>query len=235
MRDETYPISKTFPFIVQKVDPFADLSQDEISHIERIWEEELRLQKGHLFNGQLFSVIEINERQLIGRFVPYKLYIAQLRLPALKKKLQIFPMSITGLTQLDQRILIGKRSKYVTQYPGCFELVPSGGVDDHSVQNGKINLVKQFQIELQEEAGIGSEYIETIDLKAIKYNATEQIYEVCADIKIKSEFAEIVKFISHEHEELNWVPIKQMEAFMALNQHHFVPFSWGLLLDYKLR
>lgn len=223
-------ISMDYPIRLQTTPAQFNLATEDYALIEEIWEKEALAQKNHLFNGRLFIALDVSNEGLIGQFIPYKLYIATLRSPYLKEKIKIHPVSITGITLSHNRILIGQRSKFVTQYPGRFELVPSGGIDQHSVEDGKINLIRQFRIELEEEAGIKEESIEKIELQALHFNPFEEIYEIFAKIEVNNSVQmEHVK--SHEHTELIWMSIEELKSFISFRNEEFVPFSLSLIKD----
>lgn len=212
--------------VINDGDPFSHLTTDEHVMIERIWEEEMQRRKGSLFNGRLFSAIDVNSERLLGRFIPYKLYLASIRNPDLQQILKIYPVSITGRTLYHEKILIGKRSIHVTQYPGFYELIPSGGVDDQSIENGKINLKLQYRIELEEEAGILQDNISNIEIKTLEYD--NNLYEICADIFLKKETD--VHFKSLEHDELHWIPLQNLRTFLDSHQNEVLPIFHKLCI-----
>lgn len=230
MNIESIPLTSDYSFLVIPEDPLLRLTKGELELIEKIWSEEEQREKRILFNGKLYSAIYVGPSRTVGRFVPYKFYIASLRAPELRERLAIYPVCITGRTFLNGSVLIGKRSMHVTQYPGCYELVPSGGIDDEAVQQGKINVFLQFQIELKEEACIVPEQIKHISLQSLEFDAGSSTYEVCADIHVNAPQMETPMYKSHEHEELQWIPINELSVFLNQHDADFVPFARKLLL-----
>src|SRR5262249_31068369 len=130
------------------------LSDVEQAAINTLWNEAQKQFGGRLFNGQLYSFVSLKNGVLTGNFVDYKFYIAQLRNPKFKTLFNISPVAISCICCCQNKILIGKRSAFVTEYPNCYELSPSGGIDPSAAINGKIDLIKQTLVELEEEAAI---------------------------------------------------------------------------------
>lgn len=229
MKNKSIPLFSNYSIRVHPHPSPFQLMPEEEDLVEEIWKKEMERQEGHLFNGQLFTALEVTPSLLIGQFIPYKLYIAQLREPKLRQKLSFYPVCITGYTTDGQSILIGKRASYVTQYPGFWELVPSGGIDMHSVQDNKIDLFLQFQIELREEAGIDLGEIERITPKVLEFDSLNRVYEICAEILIHPRPSKSAVYISKEHQELKWISRKNLLEFLAKCSKEFVPFSAKLL------
>lgn len=208
--------------------------------IENIWRHEFEKSEGKLFNGKLLSFVSLSHEKLIGEFVDFKFFLAQIIEPKLKPILQIEPIGVSGLTFSQGKILCGCRSSHVTTYAHWDELVPSGGVDAQFISDGRIDLQKQLSIELEEEAGIAAEHILKISPLALIHDMTAGGYDICIAMELSGSAIESTLSFSPEYEILKWVP---KELLMALNEkggnghfrfskESFVPLSLYLIENY---
>jgi len=225
---QTIEINSNF---VIKVRPYArgfELSDHEKILIENIW----RYEESHhpkLFNGQFLNVISVDAQKMEGEFVDYKYYIAQLRDPSFRQVLDIKPLSVSGITSSGNKILVGQRSKHVTECPEFYELVPSGGFDPTSVRDGHIDILKQFQTELWEESGISASEVKDFNLLKLVYDPDNRNYEICAKLHINYTILREELQPSEEYAKLMWISKEEMGNFINKNKSQFVPFSLYLL------
>lgn len=206
------------------------LSDDKASLIERIWQSELKANP-FLFNGQLFSAQAYDKNKLTGAFVPFKYFIAQVRKSTLKSALKIRPVGISGLTLLGDNVMIGKRAPFVTQYPNCYELAPSGSVDDECVVDHEIDLQALVKKELLEEVGIEAKRVKSIRFFILAHDKKTDLIDLCALIKVQSF---VLQSRSGEYSQLMTIPKSELSYFVAQNKMHFVPLSLLLLQIKKL-
>lgn len=226
---QTTPISDYFTVVADLSSGDLELSDRVKRLIEDIWERESVIRKGELFNGRLLSFVALENERLLGRFVEYKHYIAQLAEPSLKSILQIEPISISGICIAEGKFLVGKRSEMLTQYPGFYELVPSGGIEPSSVLEGRVNIAKQYQNELLEETGIEKTLIRQILPFALVHDLRKEAYEICASIKLEGEVLNISYMEGSEYSQLLWKSKMQLKKFIRENEEKFVPFSLHLV------
>lgn len=205
------------------------LSLETLAHIEELWKNEIIRTKGKVFNGQLLSADDFDGIVLKGHFVEYKHYLAQARDPTLRDQLQIKPICVSGYTSAQEEILFGRRSEHVTDYQGFLELVPSGGIDSLAVKQDGIDIHKQFQIELLEEAGIEASLILHIT-PIFLIRCTEVCsYEICAKIELEPSCRELLVERDEEYKELIWVPRTALQEFVEKHRSHIVPLSLQIL------
>jgi 8-oxo-dGTP pyrophosphatase MutT (NUDIX family) len=213
------------------------LSDYEKAHIERLWQEELAARPSQLFNGQLLNFVSFEEERMVGEFIDYKFYLAQLRDPLMQPLLQIAPICISGMTLSGEKLLIGRRAHGVSQYPDAFEAVPSGGIDPHAQRDHQIDLLDQFERELWEETGISVTEIKRIRPFLIAHDLSTQLYEICAQIDVNYTVVSEERSPTEEYQEFIWVPRMELKAFIQKHESEFVPFSLYLLrylLSHKL-
>lgn len=224
---DAFTIKNKFEVEVIEAKKTVQLSDSDLSLVEKIWQNEQK--KRRLFDGELLNAHSYDQNRLEGAFIPYKLFIAQLAEPSLKSTLKIVPVSVSGLTLLGKNVIIGKRSSNVTQFPGFYELAPSGGVGRDFIQENRIDIRKQFQQELEEEIGIPAKKVKGFKLFALVHDHQLDLIDICAEIKVKPS---ALQTISREYSQIMTIPCEELPAFLEQNKEQFVPLSLLLL---KLR
>jgi hypothetical protein len=124
------------------------------SRVMEIWRDEKKRKGDSLFNAKLFSISHFSSSRIEGCFVDYSSFIAQRRQPSLYEFLRVRPLAIAGLVHCRGGVVFGHRAATVEMDAGCWELVPSGGVDETAVDEGNINIEAQLRSELLEEVGL---------------------------------------------------------------------------------
>ncbi|MCP2000805.1 NUDIX domain-containing protein [Nitrobacter winogradskyi] len=125
--------------------------------MNEIWQREKQLRSHELYNGQLFSIDHCDARTIVGWISEYRYFLAQRREPSLHAALKIKPLAVTGILSCPDGVLFGRRSDRSEMDAGCWELVPSGGVDDTAVGSaGRVSIERSVLTELEEETGIGA-------------------------------------------------------------------------------
>ena len=133
------------------------IGPDIEARVEEIWQREKELRSHDLYNGRLFSVDHCNAKTIVGWISEYRYFLAQRREPSLHAALKIKPLAVTGILSCSDGVLFGRRSGRSEMDAGCWELVPSGGVDEAAVgPAGQVSLERCMLIELEEETGIGA-------------------------------------------------------------------------------
>jgi hypothetical protein len=133
------------------------IGPDIEARVDEIWQREKELRSHDLHNGRLFSVDYCDAKTIVGWLSEYRYFLAQRREPSLHAALRIKPLAVTGILSCSDGVLFGRRSGRSEMDAGCWELVPSGGVDDAAVGSaGQVSLERCILIELEEETGIGA-------------------------------------------------------------------------------
>lgn len=212
------------------------LSDTDQMLVNEIWEEAKHLRMGNLFNGKLLNFLSFQpeENYVSGEFVEYKYYMAQLKNEYLKSILNIHPISISCLCSCKEFYLLGKRGLYVTDYPGCYEFVPSGGIDPINVHQGHVDLIGQLKMELMEETGLSEEMIENCSPMAFVQDSATGIYEICLSIELKSKARRDFLARSKEYDQLEWISRQKMTSLVSNYKSTFVPFSLFLFKNYLM-
>jgi isopentenyldiphosphate isomerase len=229
MAYQTLDIGSEFKIKVLSEARGFDLSDYEKSDIDALWKSEQSTRASKIFHGQILNFISLEGNELIGEFVDYKFFLAQILDPTLKEHLQIKPVSISGLTLSGEKVLLGKRTPRVTQYKNFYETVPSGGIDSRVVSEGHVDLLRQYELELWEETGISVTEIKSIRPFLIVYDSQEDAYEICSEIQVNYSIVNEEMPSTEEYEDFKWLTKYDLRDFVDKNSQEFVPLSLYLL------
>lgn len=230
---QTFKLTPNFRVEVAPSTRGFTLSDYEKARVEMLWLEEVAARPSTTFNGQILNFISLEGERLLGEFVDYKFYFAQLKDPLLKTSLQIDPIAISGLTLSGNKVLFGRRSQKVMQFRGLYEAVPSGGIDPHALRGQFIDLKEQFQRELWEETGISVTEVKNIQPFLLVHDSTTDTYEICAAIEVNYPVVYEERKPTAEYEEFVWVPKSEIKSFATKHSAEFLPFSLFLLKNWR--
>ena len=188
--------------------------------IATIWTKEKAERGSRLFNGQLFSIEEISTGSVIGCFVEYRFFLAQLRRPELFYELKVQPLAVTGLLQNSEGLFFGLRSSTSALQPDRWELVPAGGIDSgRTSEAGDIEPDGQLLAELGEELGLNPSDVRSPRLLGFCEEPELHIFDLVFDIETTLETKTIVSahaaLRNPEHAEIRCVAWKDVEGFIA--------------------
>jgi 8-oxo-dGTP pyrophosphatase MutT (NUDIX family) len=222
------PIGGDLRILVSGGEP--PMSDELLQRIERLWHEERR-EHPNRFDGTLLSFAGRSVEGVLGRFVPYRFYLAKRRDAALP--LKITPLAVTGALLCDGRIAFARRAEGTTQYPGRLELVPSGGIDADTLRaDGSIDHRAQLIRELTEETGIPASAIIRFETIALLHDRVDDVIDVASLIEVEASAGAVAEATlrdgTAEYRSLRWVPLTDLGAF--LEQHHaeLIPSSRAL-------
>jgi len=221
-------LSPLFTVHVQEGVRKLNLPQECGKAVEQIWQEQLKISGGKLFNGQLLCFGSLQEDMLTGKFVDYKYYLAQHIMPSLQPVLQIEPIGVSSLTVAGGKILCGCRSRNVSTYPEYFELAPSGGIDSGFVKGGMIDLKGQLVSELFEETGIHQENVVSAEPFALVHDKLKGGYDICMKLQLKPEAQKKTLSKSHEYGSLSWKDKDELSKEIQTKKN-WVPLSVYLI------
>ena len=227
-----YQTIRLTPDFTIKAIPFArgfSLSDFEKKLVDRIWIEAQNETAARFYNGQILNFISLEENVLLGEFIDYKFYLAQLRDESLVHSLNIQPIAISGITTTANKVLVGQRSDHVTLYKNFYELVPSGTIDPECLDGDRVDFKKQFEKEVWEESAISVTDMRETNPFALIYDSNRKAYEICAEISVNYLVAKDNLSPSEEYQQLEWVPKTEIHKFAKKHRDIFVPFSLYLL------
>lgn len=207
-------------------------NQDTFSHetekwVNSIWDKEKRKRGDVLYEGKIFHALSYSSKKLVGCFIPYKYFFAQVCEPKLYHTLKIVPVSVSGLTMSRDHILIGKRASWVAQNSDRLELIPSGGIRPPEAEmDQKIHLKQQILAELSEEAHIPLSSVKSVQFFSLIKDLKNGAIELIAEISLKSKTCFST---SNEYNFVMTVPKSEIQAFAKAHLDDFVPLSLHIL------
>lgn len=227
-----FAINSKFFVDLEPSTSYSFLSEAKKSLIQTIWGQEQKKRDGKLHEGAILSAVSYDNMSLVGQFVPYKYYLAQRCDPSLKPDLKIVPVSICGMTLIGDEIIIAKRAPWVSQYPNCYELAPSGGVRPPGRDLDAVDLKVQLLDEMQEELGLDNAHVKSVKFFSLVYDKEEDAVELCAEIRLKP--SRLILSSTSEYSQVITIPCQELESFVKDHKEDFVPLSLLLLRLKKL-
>lgn len=207
-----------------------NLPENVQARVSEIWREELERRPG-LFDGLLFRLTEIlplvqGNLGLRGYYSPYSQFLARLRDPGIGY--DFMPLSVTGIVLAEGMILMAQRGN-MTQYPHCWECVPSGGLDPEVVGNGPaLDISAQLLVELQEETGIPSHWVDRVEPLGLIRNDESGVYCLAFALQLVSYRPALLSSAGGEYSGYEWVPVSRWENWVADKGEDIVPVSLAL-------
>jgi hypothetical protein len=119
--------------------------------VDAEWVRALR-RSPFLFDGPVLLADVIGENKLVLREANYRHVMALRADPALRRTLGLRPLAVSGVLSCREGVVLGQRGAEVSQDPGHWELVPSGGVTEPDLE-------AQILAELHEEIGLGADQV----------------------------------------------------------------------------
>lgn len=206
--------------------------------IEEVWEKTMEERGGKLFNGTLpnFVGLDKNGAEIVirGTFVEYKHFLAQRKRPDLN--LSIKPIGVSGIIILKEAdreyVIFAKRANDTTEYPGFFELVPSGTLSKECVKsNGFVDYKSKLLSEFEEETGLSQDCVRDIIGFAFVLDTHDNVYDVCCKIIINIEKDVVISKLSNskEYQSPVFIATDEITNFIKLNSGSIVPTSLALV------
>jgi HAD superfamily hydrolase (TIGR01509 family) len=142
--------------------------------MEQVWREEL-MRRPSLFNGKVTSyrshAVEDGQLRIQCFETDYKRVLAHLH----GFNMGVSPLGVSGLiVDSEGATLIGRRGD-VTEYPGWYELVPSGGLSGKTPE-------AQILEEFEEETGLTADLIHTITPFCLIHDKAHDVYDIGCEV-----------------------------------------------------
>jgi 8-oxo-dGTP pyrophosphatase MutT (NUDIX family) len=223
-------------FVVQK-ESERKLSPGIEKEIARIWDAEKQVSGARLFNGLLFSVQQLSADSVTGSLIEYRIFLAQLRRPELFSELRVQPLAVTGLLQNQEGLFFGLRNPGLAQQPGCWELIPAGGIDATTLTNdSRVQPHEQLLRELEEEVGLKQAEVIPPRLVCFSEDLDHHIFELVWELETtrdtKTVMAAQAALDHPEHAEIRCVPWRDLQQFLADDQRSIVSGNRDLLKNH---
>lgn len=210
------------------------LPSDLEAEVENLWQTEQQRRGKALFNGKIFSAVEITPDTIYGRIVEYRHLIAQRAKPELFDALKVRPVAVSGLFECADGVVFGRRSGTMTQDAGLWELCPSGGLDtSETAAGGNVDYSAQILTELQEEIGIGSNAVSEIRPFCLVDDLDSHVVDIGIALTSQLQADEVLSIhraaATKEYDELLIVPHDDIAQFVAAKRGELVGVSVSLL------
>lgn len=210
----------------------SDYTQAQINQVNDIWTAAQKT--ASLFNGKILCYVSHSNEgetlRVVGKICEYKYFYAAFHHPELN--LDIKPIGISGIIIDDaENTLLAKRQN-VSEYPGCFELMPSGSIsitDETNISGNATHLLKrQFIEEFTEETGLSHTLIRSIEPCCMIFDENHGVYDLCATLYVEGQLEQSLGQInSEEYSTIQLVP--KSELYDAKAQEKMAPTSVVLL------
>lgn len=179
------------------VDKKIELSEETSQKIDRIWSKAIELNP-QLFDGKCLVLDSFDQNIASVYEVSYRYFYAGYCNDEIRKILSLRFLAVTGFCLFNAKIIIGKRGKNVSQFPGKWEFVPSGGVSE-------IDFQSQLLQELEEELGIPCEHVKQVENYGILEDSTVGVFDILLTIELanvihlkKSPEVDEIKMLSYD-------------------------------------
>lgn len=212
---------------------FPPLSADLEKAVTAAWEAE-RARRPGLTDGTLFSIDHFSADSITGRFVPYRHRIAARARPELAAALAVRPLAVSGLLLCADGVVFGCRAAQLTDAPGKWELVPSGGVESSAADaTGRVDLRHQILVEMAEEIGLDSGDVLGLELFCAVEDYDSGIVDIgialASSLSAEELRARHARDGSGEYAEIAIVAVNQIPEFVAARQDELLAVSRVLL------
>jgi len=213
-------------FSIQSVDKPLQISSVLQYEVDQLWMEEVH-NNPYLFDGMILSALEVGVQGLVGRWVNYRYALTAYRRPDLANELGINPVAVNGYTVVGKRVLLARRACYVAQYPGAWELAPSGGIDPRVASGDEIDYRAALLHELEEETGVVRSKVLSIEPYLLLFDPLTAAWEMVLQVVLPTDFSE--QLGSDEYQEFRWVEKEALKAFVESHRDKVVPLTQMIL------
>ena len=207
-----------------------------LNKIESIWEDAKNTTTKNFINLKIFNLDKIewiskNQIKIYGFFIDYKDFYAQKKNQ--KIKLNINPLGVSGIIKTYDyekcvnKILFGKRSSKLTQYPSYYEMVPSGFIENKYLNKKKVYYKENLINEFEEELDLSISMIKDIKVVGLVYDKKDLVYDIMMIINTFSTLDINLDKINNEYSEFIYVPTNEIHIFF--NSNKIVPTSLSIL------
>ena len=128
-----------------------------VERVREHWQAALAERPG-LFDGPILTVTALGRDHIEVAPTSYRFLLAAKDDPELKAALNLRPLAVSGLLRCPKGYVFGHRALTLTEAPGVWELVPSGGVEP---SGALVDVKAQVLKELREEIGLETSEVQT--------------------------------------------------------------------------
>ena len=237
MNNLTYSVVAIGDIILETINEKKIQSVNEEKRINEIWEEEYAKSNGKLSNGKVFCFKNMSQTgrktTVKGYFEEFKQVLGKRKDPHLE--IEISPIGVSGISifkeNQNQYVIFSKRTSQVLEYPEYLELVPSGHLDESTLNNDIVDYKKKILEEFSEEVGLISAKIKHITCIGFVKDLNDEVYDVCCLIEIDSDRNEINESSKSmpEYENPIFVSMNDLSSYVKKNKDKIVPTSLAVI------
>jgi len=219
---ECYVVEMIGEIHVKVVDNPRKFDPEMVQQVDRIWSEAARTSNlsddtvlyylSHETDGTrcTISVFQESYRYTFARYVQPSLDIPY---PSL---------AVSGIVlDNDGWILVGRRRK-VSEYSGRYEFVPSGSLSAKCVNGLDVNYIQQVIDEFEEESGLASQDILSIDSLGLIMDLKHRVLDIGCKIRVGGSRLKTL-IATNEYSDLQWMTMTQVSDIEV------IPTSGALL------
>jgi len=153
--------------------------------IQRLWEAE-QSARPSIVNGTIVCVRAIDGGRIDACLAEYRLFVARERDKDVRRRLALRAIGVSGIVVLSTgELLVARRGEDVTEYPGAWELAPSGSVPASAVaDDGRVDTLGSLLVELQEETGIERQSVATARPLGLVWDSSQDGFDVCYELRL---------------------------------------------------
>jgi 8-oxo-dGTP pyrophosphatase MutT (NUDIX family) len=153
--------------------------------IQRLWEEE-RSVRPSIVNGSIVCFRAIDADRIDACLAEYRLFVARERDQDVRGRLELRAIGVSGIVVLPSgEVMVARRSADVTEYPGAWELAPSGSVPASMVaEDGRVDTLAALLMELEEETGIDRRGVASTKALGLVWDSSQDGFDVCYELRL---------------------------------------------------
>lgn len=217
------------PVEVRLADEALEAPEELRSRVDELWEVERR-ERPDLVDGTILSVRSVVGGVVLAQPCPYRIFVARERDATLRRALGVSAIGVSGILILTRGhgigVVAGRRAAGVTEYPGAWELVPSGGLDLRRVgRDGVVDAVGGLLDELEEEVGVSRSAVVDVHPLGLVRDLAQEGYDVC--IALRAHDCEVAGM--PEYDEVVVLGPAEAGALLSRPGEHVVPTSRVIL------
>lgn len=232
-----HPVSAVFPagndlkLIVEETR--FEFDERQRRSIDEIWEAETRRRGPNVYDNPVAIFSRREGDFLYARYMQYRELLAIRRDPMILPGREILTIGVNGIIVCEGRVLFAQRAKHVTEYPGYYEVTPSGMIDKDCLSGGRVDYRAQLAKELKEETGVAASRIRSIDVFALILDKKDMAYDIAISIELDIGCGAIRSAVDssgqNESSRIDFVPLADAPRFIGTHRERVVPTTLAIL------
>lgn len=160
------------------------ISDREEQLFSKIWNDSQKESKK--FDGDILYYRDFGDDKVEVEYGPYRYWHGQFHLNDPKQK-KLFALAVNGVIRHKDKVLLGRRTKNVTQNSNMLDFVPSGGVSRENGEDWRAQIIE----ELTEELSVSENQVSSLVLKGLLLDVKDCVADLMIEINIDEELSNI--------------------------------------------